>query len=158
MPRRNKVLVPLCTISNREAYIKIYPNHPKVWVQPIVFLSRAPTPAEGRYWPTELEVLCVVWVLRKIRRLMEVCSPEMPPVIYTDHTPTVGISKQTSIDGVEVENLNFRLVRASMYIQQFSLRVVHRKGKGNVMADALSRLPQKGERKAANLTSTHWTI
>lgn len=35
-------------------------------VKPILFLSGLLSPAETRYWPTELELTGIVWVLRKL--------------------------------------------------------------------------------------------
>ena len=36
-------------------------------VEPIAFLSRMLTPAETRYWPTELELQALVWTVRRVR-------------------------------------------------------------------------------------------
>ena len=118
---------------------------PKTWVQPVLFMSRTLSSAEERYWPTELEVSCLVWTLRKIRHLIE--ASDLPVVVYTDHAATVGLSRQKTLSSVAVENLNLRLVRASMYIQQFNIVVHHKQGKENQIADALSRLPRKGDKK-----------
>ena len=43
-------------------------------MQPILFLSRQLTPAETRYWPTEMEMAGIVWVVKKIRHLIEASS------------------------------------------------------------------------------------
>lgn len=111
-------------------------------VQPVLFLSRTLTTAESRYWPTELEVSCLVWMLRKIRHLVE--DAVNPVVIYTDHQSTVNIARQPSLNTVATDKLNLRLVRASHYVQQFRVIIIHRPGKTNVVADALSRLPAVG--------------
>lgn len=110
-----------------------------LFIIPSSTLSLSLTFAEERYWPTKLGVSCLVWALRKVRHLVEAAT--LPFVIYTDHASTVGISKQTSMNPVSSEHLNLRLVRASIYIQQFHLQVYHRQGKENVLADALSRMP-----------------
>ena len=39
---------------------------PRNRIKPIMFLSRRLTQAEKNYWPTELEVSCMVWVIKKI--------------------------------------------------------------------------------------------
>lgn len=113
---------------------------PRTKVKPILFLSRLLKAAETRYWPTELEVSCLVWALHKVRHLVE--SATQPVIVFTDHASTVGLSTQGSLNTVAVEKLNLRLVRASQYIQQFRLRVCHRPGTTNIVADALSRLPR----------------
>ncbi|RMJ21267.1 Integrase core domain-containing protein, partial [Aspergillus sp. HF37] len=117
---------------------------PRAAVQPILFLSRSLTAAETRYWPTELEVSCLVWTLRKVRHLIQSCPVHLPTVIYTDHAATVGLSRQRTLQSESTENLNLRLVRAAMYMQQFHLHVLHRPGASNTIPDALSRLPTKG--------------
>ena len=35
-------------------------------IQPIMFLSKMLSPAERNYWPTEMEVACLVWVIKKL--------------------------------------------------------------------------------------------
>lgn len=114
---------------------------PAASVEPIMFLSRRLTLAERNYWPTELEVSCLVWVTKKIRHLVE--STDQPAIIYTDHASTVDITKQASMNTTSVDRLNLRLVRASLYLQQFHVRCYHKPGATNIIADAISRLPTK---------------
>lgn len=45
-------------------------HFPQQDVQVIMFLSKALTPAERNYWPTELEVGAMVWAMRKIRHFV----------------------------------------------------------------------------------------
>jgi hypothetical protein len=113
-----------------------YPN--RADIEPIMFLSRMLSPAETRYWPTELEVAGLVWVLRKIRHLVE--SSKLPVRVYTDHGASLGIAKQTTLETTSAERSNLRLVRASEYIQRFNLDIKHKPGKTHVVPDALSRL------------------
>ena len=40
-------------------------------IQPILFLSRMFNRAESNYWPLEAEMAGVVWVVRKIRHMIE---------------------------------------------------------------------------------------
>ena len=113
-----------------------YPNRSDV--RPILFLSRLLKDAETRYWPTELEVAGIVWVLSKIRHMVE-SAPKT--VIYTDHGAALGIAKQTSLTTSSTDKLNLRLVRASDYIQRFrNIEFRHKPGKQHVVPDALSRL------------------
>lgn len=110
-------------------------------VQPIMFLSRCLNNAERNYWPTELEVAGIVWVVKKVRHMIE--SNQKPPVIiYTDHSAAVPISKQTTLNTTSTDKLNLRLVRASQYLSAFNLELRHKAGKSNTVPDALSRLPQ----------------
>ena len=80
-------------------------DFPRTKVQRIMFLSRCLNGAEKNYWPTELEVAEIVWVVRKIRHLIE--SSECPPtIIYTDHSAAVPISRQTSLTTSSTDKLN----------------------------------------------------
>ena len=107
-------------------------------VRPILFLSRLLKDAETRYWPTELEIAGIVWVLSKLRHMVE-SAPKT--VIYTDHGAALGIAKQTSLTTSSTDKLNLRLVRASDYIQRFrNIEFRHKPGKQHVVPDALSRL------------------
>ena len=113
-------------------------------VQPVMFLSRCLNAAERNYWPTELEVAGIVWVVKKVRHMIE--SSQKPPVIiYTDHSAAVPISRQTSLNTSSTDKLNLRLVRASYYLSSFNLELRHKAGKSNTVPDALSRLPQTTE-------------
>ena len=108
-------------------------------IQPIMFLSKSINQAERNYWPTELEVAAIVWVVRKVRHLIE--ATEVPPVvIYTDHSAAVQIARQTTLSTSSTDKLNLRLVRASQYLSGFNLAIRHKAGKANVVPDALSRL------------------
>ena len=110
----------------------------KADIEPILFLSKCLNNAESHYWPTELEVACLVWTIRKTRHLID--NSPMPTIIYTDHSATVGIVQQTTLTTSSVDKLNLRLIRASQYLSQFRLDVRHRPGKQHVVPDALSRL------------------
>lgn len=57
-----------------------------------------------------------------------------------DHSATVNIAVNTNLRSAATENQNLRLVRAAQFIQTFSLKVYHRSGATNKVADALSRL------------------
>jgi hypothetical protein len=80
-------------------------------IEPILFLSKHLNKAEQNYWPTELEIAGLVWTVKKIRRLIE--SSCSPTVIFTDHSATPSIVKQTILTSSSVEKPNLRRVRAS---------------------------------------------
>lgn len=128
-------------------------------VQAIMFLSKSINTAERNYWPTELEVAAIVWVVRKIRHMIE--ATEVPPVvIYSDHSAAVQISRQTTLSTSSTDKLNLRLVRASQYLSGFNLSIRHKAGKTNVVPDALSRLQASSspEEQQAVLEALHIAI
>ncbi|KAI2730631.1 hypothetical protein CBS147332_2483 [Penicillium roqueforti] len=75
---------------------------PATAVQPIMFLSRLLTKAEQNYWPTELEVACLVWTLQKIRHLL--LAAKKLAIVYTDHSATVNIAINTNLRSAATEN------------------------------------------------------
>ena len=108
-------------------------------IQPIMFLSRVLTPAEQRFWPTEMEVAGLVWVVSKLRHLIQ-STQRRPAIIITDHAAATFISKQTSLTSTSPTRMNQRLVRASMYLSLFDLDIRYKPGKAHTVPDALSRL------------------
>ena len=108
-------------------------------VEPIMFLSRMLTPAEEKYWPTELEMAGLVWLVKRIRHLIE--AAKHVTIIYTDHAANPSIARQTKLTSSSVDKLNMKLVRASAYLSQFRLDIRYKPGKSHIIPDALSRLP-----------------
>ena len=107
--------------------------------KPILFLSRLLTAAERNYWPTELEIAGFVWVVKKVRHLIE--SSRARVIIQTDHSAILDILQQSSITSTtSTMRMNLRLVRASQFLQQFRLDLRHKPGKEHIIPDALSRL------------------
>lgn len=107
-------------------------------VQPVLFLSRLLTLAERNYWPTELEIAGFVWIVKKVRHIIE--SSRAKVIIQTDHSAIIDILQQSSIiSTTSTMKLNLRLVRASQFLQQFKLDVRHKPGKEHIVPDALSR-------------------
>ena len=113
--------------------------------QPILFLSRQLTDAEQKYWPTELEVAGLVWVIRKTRHLIESTLAGLC-IVYTDHSATIAIARQSSLNTASIEKLNLRLIQVSEYIQRFLLDIRYRAGRTNTIPDTLSRLSNRDYR------------
>lgn len=137
------------TASNEALPDGLWPSSASV--QPILFLSRLLTSAERNYWPTELEIAGFVWVVKKVRHIIE--SSKARVIIQTDHSAILDILHQSSITSTtSTMRLNLRLVRASQFLQQFKLDVRHKPGKEHVIPDALSRLASAN---AAPMNSHH---
>ena len=115
------------------------PNNLKVSeIELIMFLSRMLTSAEERYWPTELEMAGLVWVVRRARHLIK--AFKHVTVIFTDHAANAFIARQTTLSFSNTDKLNLRLVRASIYLSQFRFDIRYRSDKRHVIPDALFRL------------------
>ena len=111
---------------------------PSNQVLPICYLSRCLSPAETRYGPSEQEVGCLYWTVRKLRTMIQ--SSELPVTVLTDHSATKGIVERTTIDTSSADRANRRLVNCSIYLSQYQLEVHHLPGAENFVPDALSRL------------------
>ena len=68
---------------------------PRTAIEPIMYLSKLLTSADKKYWSTGLEIAGFVWVIKKVRHLVESCK--YPVVIQTDHSAIVDIMRQKSI-------------------------------------------------------------
>ena len=102
------------------------------------FFSRMLNEAEIKYWPTELEMAGLVWVIRKMRHLIKTTIKII--VIFTDHAANIFIMKQTIFANNNIDKLNFRLVKISIYLFQFRFNIKYRFGKKHVIPNAFSRL------------------
>ena len=98
-------------------------------VRPIAYASRSLQEHEKRYGATELEGLGVVWAVKHFRPYLygHHCD------IYTDHEALKSLLNTPQPSG--------KLARWGMAIQELDVRILHRSGKHNVNADALSRAP-----------------
>lgn len=97
--------------------------------RPIAYASRKLRGPETRYTTTEKECLAVVFCVEKFLQYVE--GTEF--TIYTDHSALTWLFKQ--------KDLNGRLARWVMNLQQHQMQIKHVKGKNNVVADAISRFP-----------------
>lgn len=109
----------------------------RIMIEPIMFFNRKITDLKSRYWFTELKLADLIWILRKIRHMIE--SAFLLPIIYTDHGAAVDINKQESLSTSFTNKLNLRLIRASEYIQRFNIIIRHKSGKKHVVSNALFR-------------------
>ena len=99
----------------------------------VMYASRALIPAETRYTTTEQELLAVIFALKKFRPY--VYGQQFD--VFTDHQPLVHIRTSTT-------ELSGRLGRWLLYLEQYTapgnMKIIHKAGKLNTDADAMSRL------------------
>lgn len=95
---------------------------------PIAYCSRILNKHEVNYTTTERELLAVLYALEQFRMYVEgqKCN------IITDHASLQWFYK--------LKNPTGRLARWSIRLSQFDFNIMHRKGKDNVLPDALSRI------------------
>lgn len=95
--------------------------------KPVAYTSRKLSERESRYATSERELLSVLHAVEQFRPYVEGSHFK----IYTDNSSLLWLQKQRDPHG--------RLARWAMRLQQFDYELLHRKGKENVVPDALSR-------------------
>ena len=98
-------------------------------LQPIAFMSKKLNAAENNYPVHEQELLAIILALREWRHYLHGTTFE----VVTDHMSLKHFLSQPT--------LSARQARWSEFMQQFDMKIVHRPGKLNEAADALSRRP-----------------
>ena len=96
---------------------------------PICYFSKKFNKHQRNYSTVEKETLALLLALQHFEVYLNP-SP-YPILVYTDHNPLTFIHK--------MKNKNQRLLRWSLYLQEYDLVIKHIRGKDNVLADALSR-------------------
>ena len=108
-------------------------------IKSILFLSRLLFDVEIKYWFTKLKLNDIIWVLRKIRHLLDFFLTKSF-VIFIDHDAVLEIVKQINMIIVSIDKLNLRLVKTFDYIQCFELKIRHKFDKQHIVFDALFKL------------------
>ena len=96
--------------------------------KPVAFISQKLSSTQKQWATVEKEAYAVVWALNKLREIIigsKIC-------IYTDHNPLTYLKESSAKSA--------KLVRWSLALQEFDFELRYKKGKLNVVADALSRL------------------
>lgn len=96
----------------------------------IAFASRSLSRCERNYAVTEKECLAVIFSIEKFRPYVEGTHFS----VITDHYSLLWLQRMKEPSG--------KLARWAVKLQQFDFTLVHRKGKLNVVPDALSRMSQ----------------
>lgn len=95
---------------------------------PIAFMSKKLNSSQRNYSVTEKECLAAISAIEKFRCYIELQEFE----VITDHSSLVWLMKQ--------QNLKGRLARWILKLQSYTFSISHRKGKENIVPDALSRM------------------
>ncbi|CAK1585808.1 unnamed protein product [Parnassius mnemosyne] len=95
---------------------------------PIAYCSRSLAKNEINFSTSERELMAVIYALEQFRSYVEGTKCK----IITDHASLLWFYKLNNPSG--------RLARWSMRLSQFDFEIEHRKGKLNVLPDALSRI------------------
>ena len=96
---------------------------------PISYFSHKFDKHQRNYSTSEKETLALVLTLQHFDFYLSAAT--FPIQVYTDHNPLVFLSR--------MKNKNQRLLRWSLALQAYDLKITHIRGKDNIVADALSR-------------------
>lgn len=102
---------------------------------PIAFFSALFSPAERKYSATQRELLAIIKSLSHFSSLL-LYNP-LPFEVRTDHASIKFLQNMSGADA------HSRLARWAVFLSRFNFYVSHVKGSSNLVADALSRLPQQ---------------
>ena len=104
-----------------------------------LFFNKCLIDIERRYWFTKLKIIDLMWIVRRIRHMIEIFN-KSSMIVYTNHFVIVSIIKQIKFINLFVDKLNLRLIRVSIYLSQFSLNVRHKSKIQHIVFHTLSRL------------------
>ena len=107
-------------------------------VESIMFLNRMLTFIEKKYWFIELKMIDLIWLMKRIKHLIE--AFKHVTIIYIDHVVNSFITRQIKFINSNVDKLNIKLIRVSIYLFQFRFDVRYKFDKSHIIFDALSRL------------------
>lgn len=99
---------------------------------PISFFSKKFLKHQMNYSTIEKEALALILALQHFE--VYIGSSVSPVTIFTDHNPLTFLQLMS--------NSNHRLMRWSLICQSYNMKICHKKGIENVLADSLSRVNQ----------------
>lgn len=105
-------------------------------LHPVAFNSRGMTPAEINYDIHDKELLAIIATFEKDRHYLLSVPQNEPIKVYSDHNNLVHFTKK--------QKLSRRQYRWAQFLSQFNFVIIHRPGRLNGKADALSRQAEYG--------------
>ena len=97
---------------------------------PVCYFSKKFNKHQKNYSTIENECLALILAIQQFE--VYLTSSTSPNVVFIDHNPLSFLHK--------LKNKNQRLLRWSLFLQEFNLAIRHIKGKDNIIPDALSRV------------------
>ena len=98
--------------------------------QPVAYFSKKFNRHQVNYSTIEKETLALILVLKHFD--VYVSNPAYTVHVYSDHDPLTYVLK--------MKNVSKKLMRWSLFLQEYQIEIHHIKGRENILADALSRV------------------
>jgi hypothetical protein len=108
-----------------------------------MFLSRCFTKVELRYGSIELEVVCFVWIYKRLYILLYFNNRHI--VVFIDYDAICGIVNSTILNTISTDRANCRLTNVLVYLSIYPLDVYYISRRLNLVLDTLSRLQVSGD-------------
>jgi len=108
--------------------------------RPIAYASRILCKAEQNYNTMEKELLAIVWAVKYFQPYLY----DTRFKIVTDHRPLIWL--------FNITNPGSRLIRWKLKLEEYDYEIVHKAGKGNINANALSRNPISDDQHINNVS------
>ena len=105
-------------------------------IQSIMFFSKILIDAETKYWPIELKVIEIVWIVKKIRYMIESCR-KSSMIIFIDYAATADLIKQIFLTTFNTNKLNLRFVRTFQFFSALFIKIKIKLKKLHVIFDVL---------------------
>ena len=91
-----------------------------------------------------------------------VLSFKLPVTIFMNHSVNSAIAQQTKLVTTDTTKQNLQFIKASMYLSEFNLQVLHHPEKSHTVSDALSQLSSRNimntSKNTLNIKTFHMFI
>ena len=112
----------------------------KTNIEFIFFFNKILIFAKFKYWFIELKIAKLIWLIKKIRHIIETLNSTLQITIYIDHFVIINIIKQIKLSFFNIDKFNLKLIQTFIYLFQFRLNVRHKFKKQHIMSNALFKL------------------
>ena len=107
-------------------------------VESILFLFKMLIDVESKYRFIKFKMTTLLWIVQRIAHMIK--SLKYSTVIYINHEANLVITIEIKLNTININKLNLKLIRISIYLFQFRLNVKHRFENFNVISNAFNRL------------------
>ena len=89
-------------------------------IRSIMYLNKMLNSIEHNYWSIELKITEIVWIIKKIRHMIEFNRKSFI-IIYIDYFAAISIFRQIILITSFIDKLNLRLICVSQYLFNFNI-------------------------------------